>query len=363
MISADLADRTRTAIERLGRSSLDSEAFRREAIAQLQHTIGFEGWYWSLDDPATLLPAWTLADGGPQADQHFQNHFWARYWEMEEHQPIADKLAILQRGPRHVGTLSELTGGDYSRSLRWHELMRPFGMGDELHAELVLDGMCWGSLTLYREGSQGPFTLEERSLMQALVTPLTTAVRATLVNTPAGIQEVRDGPGLLLLGPDLSLAATTATAEQWLTRLGGSTECVPPIIFALAARLRALELGRAPADLAPRARIRTTDGQWLVAHAAWLTGSRREDIAIMIEPAAPGDLAPMLIHGYGLSAREQEVVDHVLRGESTVQIATALFISPHTVQDHFKAIFDKVGVRSRRELASALALRPASSTN
>jgi DNA-binding CsgD family transcriptional regulator len=131
-------------------------------------------------------------------------------------------------------------------------------------------------------------------------------------------------------------------------------------VFALAARLRALEMGRAPSDLAPRARIRTMDGHWLVAHAARLSGSRADDIAIMIEPARPGDLAPILVHGYGLSAREQEVVQHVLRGESTAQIATALFISPHTVQDHFKTIFDKVGVRSRRELASALAARPPS---
>jgi DNA-binding CsgD family transcriptional regulator len=240
--------------------------------------------------------------------------------------------------------------------------MRPFNMGDDLHAELVLAGTCWGSLTLYRERSDGPFTLEERTLMQALVGPLAIAVRATLLNTPPAIQDVGDGPGLLLLGQDLSLTATTATAQRWLTRLGGSAERVPHIVFALVARLRALELGQAPADLAPRARIRTIDGHWLVAHAARLSGSRGDDIAIMIEPASPGDLAPMLIHGYGLSAREQEVVEHVLRGESTAQIATALFISAHTVQDHCKAIFDKVGVRSRRELASALAARPASFT-
>jgi len=70
----------------------------------------------------------------------------------------------------------------------------------------------------------------------------------------------------------------------------------------------------------------------------------------------------MLIHGYGLSAREQDVVEHVERGESTAQIANSLVISPNTVQDRLKAIFDKVGGRSRRELASALAARPASFT-
>ncbi len=44
----------------------------------------------------------------------------------------------------------------------------------------------------------------------------------------------------------------------------------------------------------------------------------------------------------------------VLRGEPTRAIAGALFISPHTVQDHLKSIFDKIGVRSRSELVGRL---------
>ena len=40
----------------------------------------------------------------------------------------------------------------------------------------------------------------------------------------------------------------------------------------------------------------------------------------------------------------------VLRGLSTAEVSEELHITPNTVRDHFKSIFDKVGVRSRREL-------------
>ena len=53
---------------------------------------------------------------------------------------------------------------------------------------------------------------------------------------------------------------------------------------------------------------------------------------------------------YGLTPRERDVVASILRGSSTAAIAAELVVSAHTVQQHLKSVFDKTGVRSRRDL-------------
>jgi len=53
-----------------------------------------------------------------------------------------------------------------------------------------------------------------------------------------------------------------------------------------------------------------------------------------------------------LSKREKEVVDLIASGYSNAEIASALFISPHTVNDHTKKIYRKLDVHSRYELTA-----------
>jgi len=74
----------------------------------------------------------------------------------------------------------------------------------------------------------------------------------------------------------------------------------------------------------------------------------------MIETARRSDLLPILLESYDLTARESEVVLLLSRGLPTKEIAAELCISAHTVNDHIKVIFSKVGVSSRGELVAKL---------
>jgi len=106
-------------------------------------------------------------------------------------------------------------------------------------------------------------------------------------------------------------------------------------------------------------RLRDASGQWITLHGETIAGpdGQTQAIGVVIGPARPGTVLPLLLAAYGLTSREQEVVRGVFAGQSTRNISASLHISSYTVQDQLKAIFAKVGVASRGELAHHLALR------
>jgi DNA-binding CsgD family transcriptional regulator len=77
-------------------------------------------------------------------------------------------------------------------------------------------------------------------------------------------------------------------------------------------------------------------------------------VSLVVEPSRPADVAALLSDAYRLTAREAQVVALTVRGHSNAEIAKLLWLSPWTVADHLKSVFEKTGVRSRGELTSRL---------
>ena len=52
-----------------------------------------------------------------------------------------------------------------------------------------------------------------------------------------------------------------------------------------------------------------------------------------------------------LTQRELEVLRHLVLGESNIEIAKELIITPHTVKAHVTSIFEKLAVQDRVQAA------------
>jgi DNA-binding CsgD family transcriptional regulator len=215
--------------------------------------------------------------------------------------------------------------------------------------------VTWGVLCLHRELSGSGFTLAEAAFLEQIAPHLAEGLRTALL-IDGGAEPGFDGPGLVVLADDFSVASTTLTAEHWLADLGDWPQRnePPQAVRAVAARLVALERSdQTRPGLLPRARAQTRAGRWLVLHAARLSGPMGDGkIAVILEPAGPAEVAPLVLQAYGLTDREAQVAQLVLRGLSTDEITEVLSISALTVQQHLKAVFDKTGVHSRRELVA-----------
>ena len=155
--------------------------------------------------------------------------------------------------------------------------------------------------------------------------------------------------------PDLTVTAVTGEVEHWLALMPGRPADpgrLPAAVYTVAA-LRSIEQAPPDPDASPTVCVPSIAGGWLFVHASRLNPSVG-DIAVIIEPTQPSQAAPLLLGARGLTPRERDVALLVLRGTSTQAISTQLHLSPYTVKDHLKSIFDKMGVRSRRDLVAHL---------
>lgn len=84
-------------------------------------------------------------------------------------------------------------------------------------------------------------------------------------------------------------------------------------------------------------------------------GADGRDPAIAVSVRELGIEREAFARRYGLSPREAEVAELVLRGYPNPVIASTLGIAPTTTKRHLTRIFDKIGVDSRTQLISRLA--------
>jgi DNA-binding CsgD family transcriptional regulator len=310
--------------------------------------------------PHHLAPCWfTLDPASCLVTSHYDHNVipqLPRDWLAHEYyEDDAHKMADVARSERGVSTLHEATGGDPSRSPGWELMMRPYGVDQEVLVALrTRAGDAWAILSLYRETGQPLFDDDELALLREVSPYLAEGARLGLLVGEASEPDAPDAPGLVVLRDDWSVESLTPGVERWLAEMpDGDWEShgrLPSVVLAVAGRaLRTATGADAPGEVAV-ARVLSRSGTWIVLHGASLVADGARRVAVIVEPGHPDRITPLLMAAYGLTEREQDVTRLVLQGESTAQIARGLSVSAHTVQQHLKGIFEKTGVRSRRDL-------------
>jgi DNA-binding CsgD family transcriptional regulator len=328
-------------LDRLCASTLDSESLRREVTLELQRVIGFDRWCWPLADPDTLLPLSGLAehDYGPSLPRALELEFSGNDFAAKN---------VIARSASSTSSLSAETGGDLARSPRWDEVMRPVGIGDIAVLACRDDLGCWGWVEAYRDSSDRLFEEADLQLLADLGSRLGSALRRTSVAACDSTPE-RLPTGVIVLDSELVVATWTAGAREWVGALPAAGllaawGMLPPVVYPVAT------MSRSPDVVDAHALERDVEGRWLMIEASRLEGDDEGKIAVTFRGATAAETFAVLCRAYALTRREREVVAALVRGSDTRGLSERLSISRHTVQDHLKSVFDKIGVRSRREL-------------
>lgn len=196
--------------------------------------------------------------------------------------------------------------------------------------------------------------------MAGVVAPVTLALRRAVARTIHESPPILawSGPAVLVLSGDLQVQAQTSVTEDYLRGLvppEGDRRPIPAGAYNVAAQLLAVEAG--VDDHPPLMRVHLDSGVWLTLRAARVDAAcppGDRDIAVTIEATSPAERRRLFASSHGLSPRERELVELLAHGADTHTIAEKMFLSEHTVQDHFKSVFAKTGTRNRRSLLARL---------
>lgn len=341
-------------LESVCRRESDERTMRAAILAEIRRVVKFDFYAFVLTDPVTQVGTSPLAEIPDLADL-----------------PRVIRAKYLTEANRWTGSaagfvsLVDATAGRPARAGAWGALLSGYGVRDVASGVLRDRHGTWAFLDLWRTEASGGFTTEELQCLSATLEGITQAVRRTQArafgageSTEANQSDPSEpvGPVVMLLSPGLEVLAETEAAAGHLRTLLPTPEDqapVPACAFNVAAQLLAREA--AVDDHPASARLSAGHGRLLTLRAARLAGpgaAAERDIAVTIEPASSAERADLFARAHGLSAREADLLGHLIAGRDTREVSAAMHLSAHTVQDHLKSVFVKTDVRSRRSLVA-----------
>lgn len=343
-------ERVRRDVEVLARAGLDTATFLTEVYESLQRAVPSDA-----ACVATLDPATQLATGAFKFGDLAARNDTDELWGLLEYGHVEPtSFAELARAGVPAVGMHAAMGRDLVRSLRVRELVQSaLGCADELRVVATAGQQLWGGVAMFRDA---PYDQDDIAFVSALSALLARGLRVGLLaglaaQPPAA---TAGGTAVMVFDADAHLLQASVGAQARLAEL--VREADAPVPYAVIGSLVAAAWRYATGDInaLPASRLRLRSGEWVVLHASPLTATdgSTASVVITIEEARPPEIVPLVVAAFDLTPRERDVTQLVLQGVDTREIAATLHLSPHTVQDHLKSIFNKTGVSTRRELVA-----------
>jgi DNA-binding CsgD family transcriptional regulator len=345
----------------LGRRGLPREQYFSEVAARLRRVIDCDATCWHTLDPQTRLmtsdaPHELIREGVFTAQT--ATEAGALLVASEYFVRDVNTFASLASRRTPVGILSQATKGRPERSPRYRDLLAPSGIPFELRAAFVSRGRCWGAVHIARREHRKDFSAEDANALAQLSGVIADGIRTSLRFDAARHPQDRGAPGLVVLGAANQIELITAPARELLAAMRSAavseTDDTPPSpLLALAAFTRRRSAGAAEE---PGVVAVPTPSGWITLHASLPDGPAGGQVAIVLERTASPQATALRLEAHGVTAREREVAACLAQGLTNPEIAEKLVLSPYTVQDHIKSLFEKTGVSSRQELVARVFL-------
>jgi DNA-binding CsgD family transcriptional regulator len=346
------AQRVLRDVDVVARAGLPTEEFLEEALGSIERAVPHAGACVANLDPSTFLNTGAHKFGAVKGS-HDRDREWAEL-EFLSGDPTA-MAELARQGVDAVG-MTAWSRAEGRESPRMAEFMTAYyGYVDEARVILREGDEVWGGMCLLRGPEHGAFDDDDLDLLRRLSGPLALGMRTGLLATLADGPSPVVGPGVVVVDASGAISQLSANAADRLADLLSASVTEPMgTISSLVGAARRYAAGTT--DRPARCRVRGRSGAWLVLHATTLTSrdGSAGDVVITVDEARPPEVLPLVVAAFDLTPRERDVALLVLQGADTREIAARLHVSAYTVQDHLKSIFDKAGVRSRRELIARI---------